>query len=84
MFQISKLSSNDKFTLLSHVPSKVDLKNYNEESYNDLNIQRKEIKENYISNNMMDSLLSININSEMQPNLNSIIHLIIKTDFLFQ
>ncbi|KAL6440928.1 hypothetical protein ACFW04_003374 [Cataglyphis niger] len=59
--------SNDKFTLLSHVPSKVDLENY-DESYNDLNIQRKE---SGVSNNMMDRTFSMNINTEMQPNLNS-------------
>lgn len=76
MLQNFKLS-NDKFTLLSQVPSKVDLENY-DESYNDLNIQRKE---SGVSNNMMDRTFSMNINTEMQPNLNSIIHLIIKNDF---
>lgn len=80
MLQNFKLSSNDKFTLLSHVPSKVDLKSY-DESYNDLNIQRKEVIEE-ISNNMMDRTFFININTEMQPNLNSIIYLIIKSNFL--
>lgn len=86
MLQNFKLSSNDKFTLLSHVPSKVDLESYDEsydESYNDLNIQRKEvIEEHDISNNMMDRTFVININTEMQPNLNSIIYLIIKSNFL--
>lgn len=80
MLQNFKLSSNDKFTLLSHVPSKVDLESY-DESYNDLNIQRKEVIEE-ISNNMMDRTFFININTEMQPNLNSIIYLIIKSNFL--
>lgn len=82
MLQNFKLSSNDKFTLLSHVPSKVDLESY-DESYDDLNIQRKEvIEEHDISNNMMDRTFFININTEMQPNLNSIIYLIIKSNFL--
>lgn len=80
MLQNFKLSSNDKFTLLSHVPSKVDLESY-DESYNDLNIQRKEVIEE-ISNNMMDRTFFIDINTEMQPNLNSIIYLIIKSNFL--
>ncbi|XP_029166883.1 LOW QUALITY PROTEIN: uncharacterized protein LOC114937540 [Nylanderia fulva] len=72
ILQNSKLS-NEKFMLLSHVLSKKDLKNY-DESYNDLNIQRKKMIENDISyNNIMDPSLSINISAEMQPNLNSVV-----------
>jgi len=55
-------------------------KSYDEESYNDLNIQSKEvIKENDISNSMISSSLSVNTNMEMQSDSSSTIYLIINS-----
>jgi len=82
LLQNSKFSFNDKFTLLSHVSSKKDLRSY-DESYNDLNIQRNEPIKDHVSKNIMGPSFSMNINTETELNLCSIINLIIKTDFLF-
>jgi len=67
-------------TELSNVSFKMNRKSYDEESYNDLNIQSKEvIKENDISNSMISSSLSVNTNVEMQSDSSSTIYLIINS-----
>lgn len=61
----------------------MNIKSFNEESYSDLNIQSKQmIREKDISNNMIDSMLSVNTNMGMQSDSRSTICLIINSFFL--
>lgn len=56
--------------MLSHVPHKQS-RNYNDDSYGYLNIQKEEvIRKKDTSNNTIDLSLSDNVNAEMQSDLN--------------
>lgn len=78
--QKSVLPCNNKSTALSNVSFKTNRKSYDEESYNDLNIQSKEvIRERDISNSTIRSSLSVKTNAEIQFESNSTIYLIINS-----
>ncbi|KAL6266761.1 hypothetical protein P5V15_003597 [Pogonomyrmex californicus] len=59
----------DKLSVLSTVPFKMNSKNYDEESYNDLNIQSKEMIKKDTTESMRNSLLSVFTDIEMQHDL---------------
>ncbi|XP_012060871.1 PREDICTED: uncharacterized protein LOC105624121 [Atta cephalotes] len=67
--QNSTLPCNDKLTVLSYVPFKMNRKSFDEESYKNLNIQNKEQN---IPNNMIGSLLLMN-NMDMQTDSKNIV-----------
>ncbi|XP_071554145.1 uncharacterized protein [Temnothorax nylanderi] len=67
------LPCSDKLTA-SNISFKMNKKNYNEESYSDLNIQSKEvIRKKDISNSMISSSLSINTNMEIQSDSKNVV-----------
>lgn len=76
----STLPCSDKLTALSNVPYKMN-RNYDEESYKNLNIRsEEEIPKKDIPSSMIDSSLSLNTNMKVQSDLNKNVILGSNTD----